>query len=79
MASVRRAAVLSSHVASSKSWVQADVSAVMMFVNDESWKGKPFWMLNVLKLKDELAYAQYGEAMERETLPKCGARMVSTV
>lgn len=50
------------------------------FISDPDWQGKPFWMLNVLRFrnegKGEAEYKKYGQSMIQETLPGIGARLV---
>jgi len=46
------------------------------FISDPAWAGKPFWMLNVLKFKDQAKYQEYLKLMRDDALPKIGAKIV---
>eukprot|EP00747_Dinoflagellata_sp_TGD_P209397 gnl/TRDRNA2_/TRDRNA2_82792_c0_seq1.p1 gnl/TRDRNA2_/TRDRNA2_82792_c0~~gnl/TRDRNA2_/TRDRNA2_82792_c0_seq1.p1 ORF type:complete len:330 (-),score=49.74 gnl/TRDRNA2_/TRDRNA2_82792_c0_seq1:101-1090(-) len=59
-----------------------DTLRLKAFASDPEWMGKPFWMLNVLKFRDDgsdaarARYAAYSEAMRKEVLPQIGAAIV---
>lgn len=56
--------------------VMPDPAALQAFGSDPAWAGRPFWMLNVLMLKNAAKYQEYARYMEAELLPKANARPV---
>lgn len=52
------------------------VEVLQNFILDSSWAGQPFWMLNVLRLKDVMMYQKYVDMMSKDTLPKYGGRVI---
>lgn len=59
------------------------IARIKAFATDTEWAGKPFWMLNVLKLKGggkhsaaAKGYFQYADEMFRDVLPKFGGKVI---